>query len=84
MMPFPMAPFDMVWTGCMEYIPGVARSGRACGQLQACQRGRAKASGQRLVCERRGRKTAATATNTRGVARRAWHAVATCDVVRFE
>lgn len=23
MRPFPIAPLDMVWTGCTEYIPGV-------------------------------------------------------------
>lgn len=37
MMPFPMPPLDRAWTGCIEYIPGVARSGRARGQLQADQ-----------------------------------------------
>jgi hypothetical protein len=36
MMPFP-TPFDKVWTECMEYIPGVARSSRACAQLSVVQ-----------------------------------------------
>jgi hypothetical protein len=54
MMPFPMPAFDKVWTGCIEYIPDVARSSRARAQLSVGQRAQGRTNWQSLVERGRG------------------------------